>query len=255
MDKQEIKAHFQIDKNSPIPMYFQLKQTIKASIENHTFNTGDQLPTELEICDALDVSRPTIRQALQELINEGFITRKKAKGTFVNKPKVDGFFFKKLASFNEEMIALGLKPKTDLMTQKLIKADAIIADALQIEEGEFVLYLERLRYGNENPIVYVKTYVPIKMFPAIDQHDFSDHHDSLYNLFNEHYHHPISYVDRSVEVANCSNKLSKMLKCQPNDAVYVITTHAYDDNDVPVEYSKAIYNGELYKFSIRLVKQ
>ena len=82
MIDKNLRQHFCIAKNSPVPLYYQLKSAILELFENGYYKPGDKLPTEAEFCELLDISRPTIRQAFAELIHEGYITRQKAKGTF-----------------------------------------------------------------------------------------------------------------------------------------------------------------------------
>lgn len=250
-----IKKVFNIDKNSPVPMYFQIKQEIIKLIKNDTYKTGDQLPTELEFCNSLDISRPTIRQAFQELINEGYITRQKAKGTFVSKPKVDGYFFKKLESYNEEMRALGLEPTTNVLHCEVEKANEEIAKQLKINEGDDIFHLVRQRFADEEVMVYVHTYIPYELYKHINDFDFTDEKTSLYELMKNKYKHPIAYVDRTIEASNATSDIATLLQIEEKAAIYTITTIAYDENDIPLEYSIAKYRGDRNKFSIRLVQQ
>lgn len=250
-----IKQQFQLDKNSPVPMYFQIKQEIIKAIKNGVYRTGDQLPTELEFCKELDISRPTIRQAFQELINEGYITRQKAKGTFVSKPKVDGYFFKKLESYNEEMKQLGLTPSTNVLFSDIENANEDVAKHLQIKVGDQVFHLIRQRFADDEPMVYVHTYVPCDKFKNIEQEDFSIMKTSLYDLMKNKYQMPIAYVDRTIEASIATAELCDLLQITEGQAIYSITTIAYNSDDEPTEYSIAKYRGDRNKFTIRLVQQ
>lgn len=100
-----------IDKQAPIPLYYQLKQQILRHISEGTLQFGDLLPSEAEICEKLKISRPTVRQAMGDLTAEGYLTRQKGKGTFVARPKIQGGFFQKLQSFEEEMRQRGSCPR------------------------------------------------------------------------------------------------------------------------------------------------
>lgn len=250
-----IKKNFKVDKNSPVPMYFQIKQEIIKAIHAGIYAPEDQLPTELEFCTDLSISRPTIRQAFQELINEGYIIRLKAKGTFVSKPKVEGYFFKKLESYNDEMHSLGLTPNTKVLSSEVEIASKEVQQHLQLAEGAEVFHLIRLRYANEEPMVHVHTYVPYVAFHNIDQVDFSLLTSSLYDIMDVTYHRPISYVDRTIEASNAPSEFSSILQIPLAQAIYTITTIAYDHDDIPIEYSIARYRGDRNKFSIRLVQQ
>ncbi len=249
-----IQHYYTINKQSPVPLYFQIKETMIALIKNNTYKISEKLPTELEFCEALDISRPTIRQAFQALEKEGYIERKKAKGTFVTSPKVDGFFFQKLNSFNEEMRQLHLTPSTKVLKQEIIEADEVLADSLQIKIHNKVLHLQRLRYANEEIMVYVNTYVPISYAPSLLEYDFSKTDASLYEVFRIN-NTPIAYVDRVVEALNAPSHLAKLLEIKKNDAIYSITTQAYNEQGIIQEYSIAHYRGDRNKFSLRLLQK
>ena len=124
-----------IDKQAPIPLYYQLKQQILRHISEVTLQFGDLLPSEAEICEKLKISRPTVRQAMGDLTAEGYLTRQKGKGTFVARPKIQGGFFQKLQSFEEEMRQRGLVPSTRVLRLALIDGDSRSCDALGIPEG------------------------------------------------------------------------------------------------------------------------
>ncbi len=242
---------YSLDKNSAIPLYFQVKEGILHLIKEGTYPPGFKLPTEQEYCVALDISRPTIRQAFLTLEKEGYVERIKAKGTYVAKPKVDGYFFKKINSFNDEMQALGLNPSTVVLHQKLITADEHLAQMLQVAQGSEVFYLERLRYASGDVMVYVQTYAPLTQ---LQQFDFSSPDISLYDTLHQ-LGHNIHYVDRQVEAKNADEQLAKLLETKQNDAYYSITSKAYNAQQQLLEYSIAHYRGDRNTFSLRLYKQ
>lgn len=251
--RPNIKKVIKIDRTSPVPMYYQIYKSIVKLIKNGTFAIGEQIPTEMDLCVELDVSRPTVRQALQELINGGYVIRKKAKGTFVCKPKVEGYFFRKLESYNEEMKALHLIPSTIVEVQEVIQGEEEVVQNLKLEEGQNVLHLLRLRFADHEPMVYVHTYVPCFLFPGIEAVDFSSEEISLYDHIMRHYQTRIAYVDRSIEAMNASVELADKLELMEGQAIYTVTTIAYSNDDVPVEYSIAYYRGDRNKFTIRLL--
>ena len=104
-----------MDRNIPVPLYYQLKQFMISQIEQNVLKEGDPVPSEEELCHILNVSRATIRQAFSELVAEGHLKRMKAKGTFIAKPKIEGEFFQTIESFNDEMRKKGLVPSTKVI--------------------------------------------------------------------------------------------------------------------------------------------
>lgn len=118
MDWEKVFNYRSLDKLLPIPMYYQIKQMILEAIKNGTLTVGDMIPAEMEFCEFCSVSRPTVRQALSELVSEGYLTRLKGKGTYVSRPKIQAMFFNRLLSFNEEMKERGLTPSTRVLALK-----------------------------------------------------------------------------------------------------------------------------------------
>ncbi len=250
MEKQ-IAKHFMINKNLPVPLYYQLKAQLLELLKEGVFQPGDKLPTEAEFCELLDISRPTVRQAFLELINEGYITRMKAKGTFVAKPKIEGFFFQRLSSFDEEMRSLHLTPSTSVLVSEIIATPEICHEAF--EQSARVFHLERLRFADEQPMVLVNTYVPYERFQGIEQFDFES--VSLYDIMDQKYHTPIIYVDRSVEARNAPQREAKLLEIDPQQALMHVKTCAYNEQDEVMELSIADYRGDRNQFKMRLMNK
>ena len=250
MIDKNLRQHFRIAKNSPVPLYYQLKSAILELFENGYYKPGDKLPTEAEFCELLDISRPTIRQAFAELIHEGYITRQKAKGTFVSVPKVKGNFFMKLSSYDEEMKSLGLVPSTKVLQKETLPTPE---GCQSLWESETSLYLKRLRYADEKEMVVVETYVPSTVFPDIAQHDFEA--SSLYQIMEERYQCKIAYVDRVVEARLADEEIQSLLHMEQPAVILYVKTKAYTADDRCVEYSTAYYHGERNTFKMRLIQQ
>ena len=98
-----LKKVGRIDKTVPIPLYFQLKELVLSEIKEGNYKSGDMIPTEKEISDSFGISRTTVRQAITELVQEGWLYRVKSKGTFVSQPKITQNFIRKIESFNDQM--------------------------------------------------------------------------------------------------------------------------------------------------------
>ena len=112
-----------INKNIAIPLYYQLKSFMLESINTGLLKEGDMIPSEDEFCKLLNISRPTVRQAFKELVSEGYLERRRAKGTYITKPQICNKFLSTLVSFNTEMIEKGMEPKTNVLSFKIIEFD------------------------------------------------------------------------------------------------------------------------------------
>ena len=241
--------YIKLNKMTATPLYYQLKESIKAAVNEGILKPNDKLPTEEELCQAFNISRPVIRQAYSELINEGIITRFKGKGTFVREQEVKGRFFRELSNFQHEMHRLGLTPSTKVLSSETITYNRRIYDEVfHLEKGEPVLHIRRLRYGNEIPIVLVETFVPLKYFPGLEKADFTS--TSLYDLFEKNYSTYVAKAERTIEARIIENKDADLLEVKRHSAMHFVKTYAYDLSDRMVEYSIAVYPGERNKFDV-----
>lgn len=245
-------AAYYVDKQIPIPLYYQLKQHIIKLIEDGVLQVGDMLPTENEFCEHLGISRPTIRQALKELVNEGFLVRHKSKGTFVAQPKIEARFFQKLESFNDEMRQKGLTPTTKVMLLEKTPGNESVSPKLYLPLSEPLIHLVRLRFADNEPVVYVETYLPYNRFPALMDVDFtsSSMYEQLEKLYGEH----VNRVHREIEAVNSRRDEAELLQTKLGKAVCLVKTIAYTEADAPVEYSVARYRGDRNKFSVDLYR-
>jgi len=119
-----------INHESAIPYYIQVKDVIRAKMRSGVWKVNDQLPSEAELCDAFAVSRTVIRQALQDLIHEGLIVRRKGKGSFVAAKKISEHLVQKLTGFYQDMVDQGFQPVTQVLSQAVVPADPTIAHHL-----------------------------------------------------------------------------------------------------------------------------
>lgn len=248
---QELKQT--ITKDIPIPLYYQLKEQLLRRIENGALQVGDLIPSEAEFCETLQISRPTVRQALNELVTEGHLDRQKGRGTFVTRPKVDGRFFQKLESFDKEMTQKGLTPSTEVLQFQTLQGSEPVCRKLGLSIGSKVLYLQRLRFTDGEPLVFLDTYLPYELFPALLEEDFARH--SLYAVLESRYGACVTRVSREMEAVNVTAAEAKMLQISKNQAVCLVRTVAYTREGVPVEYSVARYRGDRNRFSVELYRE
>ena len=162
----------ELDKRVPIPLYFQLKELIVEEIKSGQYPVDSLIPTEKELSEQFGISRTTVRQAVTELVQEGWLYRIKSKGTFIARQKLKQDFLQRLETFRDQMKRLGLEPSTEVLDCRVTKASHEVAENLQIEEGEQVIYLFRRRFGDKEPVVTVETYLPFDKCGFLKDQDF-----------------------------------------------------------------------------------
>jgi GntR family transcriptional regulator len=240
-----------LNKNIPIPLYYQLKEILLEYVEQA--ETGSSFPTELELCEQFDISRPTVRQAINELVVEGYLQRIKGKGTFIAEPRIKQDFLIVLKSFTEEMQEKGLIPKTKVLGVEKELCDEKVSKALNISVGSEVIHLKRLRFANNIPIVLVVTFLPPEKLPDILSRDFEN--ESLYRIIEQDYGYTIDRATRTLEAWVAGEDEAELLEIKEGDPIQFIETIAYLTDGTPIEYSLAQYRGDKSEFTFELKKQ
>ncbi|MCL1796467.1 MAG: GntR family transcriptional regulator [Clostridia bacterium] len=241
-----------VNKETPVPLYYQLKLKVLEMIDSGTLQIGDMLPPESELCEHLGVSRVTVRQAFSELVAEGRLTRQKGKGTFISRPKIDVRFLQKLESFNEQMRQKGLTPLTKVLSFGRIPGVRRINDTLMQEPESLLISLIRMRYGDGEPVASVDTYLPYARFQNILDQDFT--RESLYDRLEALCGARVCRVHREIEATNANRREAELLGIETGHAICLVKTVGYTEADLPVEYSVARYRGDRSKFSVDLYR-
>lgn len=246
----EVYRNFSVDRNTPVPLYYQIKTFMEENIKNGFLNDGELVPPEEELAIFWNISRSTIRKAFSELVNEGYLDRLKAKGTFITKPKIKGDFIQKLETFNLEMINRGLKPTTKVLSVQVVDDYPEVAQKLRIKPNEKFIELERLRYADEEPVVYVRSFLPAKRFPGLLKADLVNY--SLYEVLFHDYQLKSTRATRDIQAISADERLAELLEIKTHDPILYAQTVAYDQNDEPFEYSLASYRSDIYSLAIDL---
>jgi GntR family transcriptional regulator len=242
-----------VDKQIPIPLYYQLKELLLDYIQNADINST--LPTEKWLSSYFSLSRSTVRQALGELVDEGYIVRQKGKGTTVISRKIEQDFLIVLESFNDEMQEKGMKPNTKVISAGIIEPSAAVQKALSLNTGEQVVQLLRLRSINSEPVVLVTTYLPAdyQNLRNIVLEDLE--HESMYKLMETAYGVNITFCKRMLEVRIAGDFEAQHLKIHAGAPLQYIETVSSNEMGKPIEYSRAFYRGDNNKFVIETARK
>ncbi|MFS0779948.1 GntR family transcriptional regulator [Neobacillus sp. 3P2-tot-E-2] len=238
-----------INKESPLPLYYQLKELIKKEIEEGKLTPGEMIPSERDLGERFEISRPTVRQAINELVNEGILNRKKGLGTFVAKPKISQQFLENLTSFQNEMKAKGLPYSTKVIEQKEVLSSPELESVFGEGYSSYI-FIKRLRYIKDNPVVVVSTYIPKQLAPDLINADLTN--ASLYETLQLNYNLKIQRAQRVMEAVVASDEDAKWLELEKvSAAMFIKTTGFLEDNRI-FEYSLARYRGDLTNFTVNL---
>lgn len=238
-----------LDRRSPMPMYHQLKHRIIEDIARLGLHPGDVLPGEYKLCEQFGVSRTVVRQALSQLEHQGVIERVKGKGTFVAHRKTPESLVHTLTGLYEEVASRGGHVHSDVRRQELVPADDEVADALGVAPATPVVMIERLRYVNNEPWSWTTTYLPQAVGVLVLNDDLSD--QSLYALLATHNIRARRGV-RSAEAASANDEQGALLGIATGQALLVLRSVGYDENDRPMEFFVAYHRGDRSRFEFQL---
>lgn len=236
-----------LNEKAPVALYYQLKQILMRKIKSNEWPVNSKIPTERELCELYKVSRITVRQALNELENEGYIYRKQGKGTFVTVPKIEQRL-SSFYSFSEEIRKMGYLPGTQVIGLDLIKADNRLAKFLNVADKAAVYRIRRLRLANGEPFAYENSFIPYELCPGLTGEEVS--RNGLYNSMGRYNVVPNKAIE-TFEAVGINMDDAKHLGVKRNSPGLLLERITYADEQV-VEYCRSIIRGDRYKYRVML---
>ncbi len=230
-----------LNKESPIPLYYQLVELIKEQILAGEFNPGEQIPPERTLAEHHGISRMTVRQAIAFLVREGVLVARHGHGTFVAEPKVahDALH---LRGFSEEVQRLGGMAVSRVLDQGIVTASPRIATELQLPADTTVVKIVRLRLADATPLLLETAYIPCVLCPRLETEDFSTL--SLYSVLEQRYGIRLAYARQAIEATAANAYESDLFGIPVGAPMLLVEGVTYDALNRPIEYFKAIYRGD-----------
>jgi len=242
-----------IDRSSPMPYYHQLKQLVVADIAENHRRPGDRLPGDNALCSMYGVSRTVVRQALSELEVEGVVIRDKGRGTFVAPAPANAGLIASLTGLYEDVAARGLELHSQVKKIGVVPADDSQAAALQIEVGDPVVHIERLRFVSDEPWVFAVNDLPRWAVAGLEHEDLTDR--SLYQVLEEECGVRLVHGRRVVEAAQAGARLARMLGVRSSDPLLVLRSVSFGQHGRPVESFVAFHRGDRSRFEVDVRRQ
>ena len=238
-----------LDRQSAVPLYFQIHQHLLQEIRSGRLKAGKPLPSEEVISKRLRVSRMTARQALKSLCHLGVAYSQRGKGTFVAEIKLEKNF-RQVQSFTEEMEARGSHPHSKLLSSDVVPASEDVAEALSLPPEEKVIRIRRVRVADTLPMGVETTSLPHRLCP--DLLEKFDPRLSLYRTLSQVYGIHILQADEVVEAGLADSEEARLLRIPKRSPVFLFTRTAYIEGGKAVEYVKSTFRGDRYKITNRL---
>jgi|MudIll2142460700_1097286.scaffolds.fasta_scaffold00118_10 GntR family transcriptional regulator len=235
----------------PIPLYYQIKNLLKSKILSQELKATGQFPSEVQLCKQFNVSRPTVRQALSELIKEGLIYRDRGRGTFVT----GGMSLKtvELKDTIENLISWGKVTRIKVLDYKEILPPAHIATIFKIKKNEKVFKLELLRSILKGPFGYSFTYFPSRLGAQISPNELTETTELL-TFIEEKLKTKAQWADQHIDVCLASKSVAKHLSVKPGNPLLAIERDFYGRTGSCMYASITYYRTDIYKYETKLTR-
>ena len=229
---------------SKLPVYLRIHDQIKSEIEDGKWHVGDRLPSERELSENFNVSRMTLRQAIQTLADEGILERKIGSGTYVARKKVQETMIG-TTSFSDIIKSQGSVPSSKTISYFVTKPSSSEMEKLQLTEKEDILKMERIRYADDIPICFEVASIPYKLVSDYDKEEITT---SLYKTLAEKGNFKIGKSSQHISAVVSSEKIAHFLDIKRGEAILRMTQISYFEDGAPFEYVRSQYVGERFEF-------
>jgi GntR family transcriptional regulator len=233
-----------LNRASRLPFYAQLHDELRAAIRRGTYKPGDLLPTETELMTHFGASRITVRQALDLLVQQGLVYRRRARGTFVAHPTVEQGLVR-IVSFTEDMRRRGLRPATRVLSAGRVAATAGLAERLGVEPGTELARLERLRLANGEPMSVEESFLVHSACPGIlKKHNYATY--PLREALERDYGVLLARARQTIRAQAASQPVARALGVKRGAPVLAIERVSFSQDNLPVEFLRVTYRADRY---------
>jgi DNA-binding GntR family transcriptional regulator len=233
-----------LDRASPVPLYHQLAEQLASAIHSGLLKPGDPFEPEVALADRLEMSRPTVRRSIAELVGQGLLVRRRGVGTTVAHEAVHRRG--ELTSLYEDLREGGGIPTTVVLRMTYGDPDKRAARALELDVDSPLVYIERVRFVDGHPIAVMRNWLPSR-FGSLSAAELEAH--GLYELLRLRGAVP-SLAHQSIGSRPAIGEERRLLQLGPDSAVLTMTRQALDSNGTPLEFGDHCYRSDRYRFDV-----
>lgn len=241
-----------LNRESQTPLHKQLRQILLGKIQQGDWKKGQVIPREYDLMAQFGLSRFTVRRALEDLTQAGYLIRTKKLGTVVSEPKVEqdlAHFY----SFARDLSNKGLNPTSRVLKLEKIIPDEITAQLLGVEQAhKWVYHLERLRMVENGPLVLENSYLSLNSYVKLESYDW--HLAPLYEVLEKEYNLQVLRAEEFLEPINLEESEAEILEVAPGAAAFRVERHTYNQENRIFERRISLIRGDRYRFHIDLPK-
>lgn len=236
---------YSIDHKSPIPLHIQAETLLRGLIEEEEYQNGKTFPNEVDLANQLAISRTTLRQAINKLVFEGLLVRKKRIGTKVANGIVSSRSSNWL-SFSQEMKLRGIAIKNFELHVTWVYPDEVLANLLEIKTDRKILKMERVRGKPNEPFVYFVSY----FHPRIGLTGDEDFKRPLYELLEKEYLATATLSKEEISAKAADEFIADKLKIRVGDPVLFRKRMVFDQGERPIEYNLGYYKADSFTYTV-----
>lgn len=232
-----------------LPLYQQIYDEIKGKIEDGTFQPKDRIPSEPELAEEFEVSRITVRRAVEELCARGYLVKQQGRGTFVSAPHMSRRLLQTTAAepFSKLCERMGLEAGARVLACQIVPARPEEIEFLGLSEGALLLYIQRVRSASDQPIFEENIFLPYIGYERMMQMDLNN--VSIFDTIAEvGGRRPVQTLRRSIEAVRATSEQASRLAITANDPLLYLHVFFADADGVPVCIGRQYYVGSRYRF-------
>lgn len=238
---------FRLEKG--VPKYIQISNWLMEMIQKGRYAVNDKLPSESKLSELFHVNRNTVRQAISDLVAKGLVQKRNGVGSFVLSRGLTPvkYTLQHISSFTDDMIGMGIVPETQLIHQSVVEAPPDVAEKLMLGKEKMVILTERLRLGNQIPLVIERSYLPHKEYKGILKMRLTG---SLYHLLTKKFGVELHRSIQTFRAITLSGKDARLLGLPQRSSGIFLESVIYDSKNIPVEVLHAFHRGDKYIFEV-----
>lgn len=255
MGPSDLLQKYHIDKGGFIPLYIQLRDILKELINGKKLLPGEQIPSENELSAAFNISRMTVRQAIQELMREGIVTIRRGEGTFVSAIPHTQMLLK-LEGFSSEMAKLGYRSHSRVLSiEKISSFDSyeLAYSGLGKTPGDTLVRISRVRFVEDTPFALETSFLSMDTGKGLLESQMSGE-ISIYNYIEKELHVRLSRADHVIQPDLADSETAELLEIQTGNPILKIKGTTFSMTNKPIEYLEGIYRGDQYELKVVITK-
>lgn len=235
----------EIDRESPTPIFEQITNWMREKILSGEWENNHKLIAETDLADELNVSRGTVRKAIEALISQRLLVRIHGKGTFVkNQLLLEQKPNWRLAGFSRDLISRGIPYSTEILTSEVIRPALDVRDLLKLKPDDLIFHMFRLRKIDDQPVLLIENHLKYNGCQGVEAVDFSK--KQLYVTLEDEFGIKFDWSRRTYKAVTADEKIGKFLQLPKHSPLMYLEELYHDTENVPIEYTRAWFDAQVF---------